>query len=61
MQPQEDALIETPEDDIAEDVQPADLEHDVANLDDMDFSLHGELTMDLQVILELCEDTIDET
>ena len=57
---QEDALIETREDDIAENVQPTELEDDVANLDENEFSLDGELTMDLQVILELCEDAIDE-
>ena len=38
----------------------AELDADVVNLDENEFSLDGELTMDLQVILELYEDAITE-
>lgn len=61
LQPQEDAPQETPEeDDRANLADVAELEDDVVNLDENEFSLDGELTMDLQVILELYQDAIDE-
>lgn len=37
-----------------------ELKDDVAKLDENEFSLDGEQTMDLQVILELYQDAIDE-
>ena len=52
----EDAPQETPEEDVANLAFVAELEDDVAN----EFSLDRELTMDLQVILELYQDTICE-
>lgn len=67
VQPQEDAPQETPEEDdianlenVANLADVAELEDDVANLDKNEFSLDGELAMDLQVILELYQDAIDE-
>ena len=54
-------LAESPEDDVA-DAKVAELpEDDVADLDDVDFSLGGELTIDLVVGIELCQDAVENT
>ena len=64
LQPQEDAPQETPEEDDGANLENmadvAELDDDVVNLDENEFSLDGELTMDLQVILELYQDAITE-
>ena len=36
-------------------------EDDIADLNDVDFSLGGELTIDLEVGIKLCQDAVENT
>ena len=58
VEPIETKVAKLLEDDVAQDDVAQD---DVADLDDVDFSLGKELTIDLVVGIELCQDAVENT